>query len=117
MAATVHSQIDEAELARPSNLIDSTVIPLSRVKTGNKITILSFNARSINNKFDKIRYLVNTVDPTFFLVQETWGKNAQTDYSVHNYQKPEFKVRHSDKMNAGGGEGLFGLKLEFNTQD
>ena len=59
--------------------------------------ILSFNAQSINNKFQKIR----DVTQTLLCVLETWGKNPITDYSIKGYHKPENRCRKGN-MNSGG---------------
>ena len=85
------------------NLHESKVLSLNEVSNTDNVRILSFNARSINNKFSKIRDIVNHVFPEVVCVQETWGKNATTDYSIKGYHKPEFRTREGIGMNLGGG--------------
>jgi hypothetical protein len=64
------------------------------------------NAQSINNKFDKIRDLTLKINPIVLGIQEVWGKNESTDYSISNYHKPEIKARKGGN-NAGGGVGVW----------
>ena len=40
-------------------------------------------------------------------VQETWGRNPTTDYSIQGFHRPEFKLRTGEGMNLGGGIGLW----------
>ena len=68
---------------------------------------MSLNARSINNKFQKIRDIVHDLAPSILCIQETWGKNSTTDYSIKGFHKPVFKVRNSQGMNAGGGVAIW----------
>ena len=39
-------------------------------------------------------------------IQETWGKNVSTDYSIRGYSKPDIVARNGN-MNAGGGGGIW----------
>ena len=103
---------DEVEGHGPINLVQSSYVNLHDYKKNDSISILSINARSINNKFQQLRNLVGIVGPTVFCVQETWGKNAITDYSISGYQKPEISARIGN-MNAGGGVGMW---LKNNTE-
>ena len=68
---------------------------------------MSLNARSINNKFQKIRDIVHDFAPSALCIQETWGKNSTTDYSIKGFHKPSFKVRNAQVMNAGGGVAIW----------
>ena len=70
---------------------------------GGKFSITSLNARSVNNKFQKIRDAVHKIDPSILCIQETWGQNSSTDYSIKGFHKPIMVVRKSKGMNAGGG--------------
>ena len=70
---------------------------------GGKFSIMSLNARSVNNKFQKIRDAVHKIDPSVLCIQETWGQNSSTDYSIKGFHKPIMSVRKSKGMNAGGG--------------
>ena len=45
--------------------------------------------------------------PSVLCIQETWGKNSTTDYSINGFHKPVFKVRNSKGMNAGGGVAIW----------
>ena len=64
---------------------------------------MSLNARSVNNKFKKIREAVHKIDPSILCIQETWGQNSSTDYSIKGFHKPIMIVRKSKGMNVGGG--------------
>ena len=99
--------IDDAALLQPTRLIDSKVYIPSEVQKSENFRLLSINARSINNKLDQLRRLATQLEPTFLLVQETWGKNPTTDYSINGYVKPEFNVRSSDNLHAGGGVAIW----------
>ena len=60
----------------------------------------------MNNKFQKIRDLTQSIKPVCLAIQETWGKNNTTDYSIRGYHKPDISTRKGT-MNAGGGVGLW----------
>ena len=90
-----------------SNLHESSKLSLNEVNKTDNVRLLSFNARSINNKFLKIRDIASHIFPEVLCIQETWGKNATTDYSIQGYHKPEFAVRAGDGMNLGGGVGAW----------
>ena len=98
---------EEDEVYLPSNLYESRILSLDDIATGNKVRVLSFNARSINNKFPKIREITTKIFPEVLCIQETWGKNEATDYSIKGYHKPEFKVRPGAGMNLGGGVAVW----------
>ena len=76
-------------------------------KNTHELLIMSLNARSINNKFQKIRDIVHDLVPSVLCIQETWGKNSTTDYSIKGFHKPIFKVRNAQGMNAGGGVAIW----------
>jgi len=73
----------------------------------NLFKVLSLNAQSINNKFESIRQLTADISPSILAIQETWGKNVTTEYSIKGYHKPEIVARKGDGMNLGGGIGLW----------
>jgi exonuclease III len=78
------------------------------IERTNDFKILSLNARSINNKFQKIRDLTHGIDADILCIQETWNTNNGTDYSIAGYHKPELKTRimSGEKAN-GGGVGIW----------
>jgi len=82
---------------------ESRTIDLEAFRKNEYFKIASFNSRSINNKFQKIRDMTHTIAPVVLCVQETWGKNKTTEYSIRGYHKPEFSVRQGESMNLGGG--------------
>ena len=82
---------------------ESRYIELQQFQASNKLSIMSLNAQSINNKFQKIRDATHKIAPVALCIQETWGKNKTTDYSIRGYHKPEFVVRKGESMNLGGG--------------
>jgi exonuclease III len=78
-----------------------------------KISVLSLNAQSINNKFQVIRDVTYQIQPIILAIQEIWGKNDSTDYSISSYHKPEMRARAGGN-NAGGGVGIWIRKdLDF----
>ena len=101
--ALVAGMKDEDKGGTIANLHESKILTLNEVNKNDNVCILSFNARSINNKFSKIREITSKIFPQVLCIQETWGKNATTDYSIQGYHKPEFKVRDGEGMNLGGG--------------
>ena len=76
-------------------------------KNTHELLRMSLNARSINSKFQKIRDIVHDLAPSVLCIQETWGKNSTTDYSIKGFHKPVFQVRNSKGMNAGGGVAIW----------
>ena len=90
----------------PINLRESRLLTVDEIKSTNAIRILSFNAQSMNNKFQKIRDVTQAIKPTVLAIQETWGKNESTDYSIRGYHKPHTTARKGT-MNAGGGVGIW----------
>ena len=65
------------------------------------------NAQSINNKLQKIRDLTHTCKPTIVAIQETWGRNSLTDYSIKGFYPSVIQPRKGDSMNIGGGVGIW----------
>ena len=47
--------------------------------------------------------MTHKTSPVVLCIQETWGKNTSTDYSIRGYHKPEFCVRKGESINLGGG--------------
>ena len=56
----------------------------------------------MNNKFQEIRDIFHYIGPSVLCLQEGWGKNEQTDYSIRNYQQPNILARPGVSMNLGG---------------
>ena len=98
----------------PINLIPSRQILISDLKKSQEHKILSLNAQSMNNKFQKIRDMVQLCNPTALYIQETWGRNPTTDYSIRGYHKPEIKTREGN-MNSGGGVGVWAVSYTHLT--
>ena len=97
---------EEEEEERSVNFRESRLLTVDQIKLSKSTRILSFNAQSMNNKFQKIRDITQTVKPTVLALQETWGKNSSTDYSIRGYSKPDIVARNGN-MNAGGGVGIW----------
>ena len=97
---------EEEEEELPINFRESRLITADQVKESKSTRILSFNAQSMNNKFQKIRDITQTIKPTILALQETWGKNSSTDYSIRGYSKPDIVARKGN-MNAGGRVGIW----------
>ena len=88
---------------------------ISDLKKSPEHKILSLNAQSINNKFQKLRDMVQSCNPTVLCIQEMWGRNPTTDYSIRGYHKPEIKTRKGN-MNSGGGVGIWVREdIDFET--
>ena len=98
--------VDEEKGTGPINLKESRQLTVEEVKQTNNFSVLAFNAQSMNNKFQKIRDVTQAIKPSVLAIQETWGKNDTTDYSIRGYHKPEISTRKGN-MNAGGGVGLW----------
>ena len=99
---------EEEEGEAPINLRESRSMTIDEIKDSKATLMLDFNAQSMNNKFQKIRDIMQKVNPTVLAIQETWGKNESTEYYIRGYHKPEFRTR-KENMNAGGGVGLWAL--------
>ena len=106
MVGAVERNDDEENGTTPINLRLSKYLAVDEIKSSDNIRILSFNAQSMNNKFQKIRDITQHIKPIAVAIQETWGKNHTTDYSIRGYHKPEICTRKGN-MNAGGGVGLW----------
>jgi exonuclease III len=77
-------------------------------RNNGNMTILSLNAQSINNKFQRLRDFTHRIDASVLCIQETWNTNNTTDYSVKGYQKPYLVTRNSmGSSKNGGGIGLW----------
>jgi hypothetical protein len=90
----------------PINLKESEYILEDNIQSNSHISILSLNVQSMNNKFDKLRNIADKIKPSLFCMQETWGKNDITDYSITDFHKPIIKCRKGG-MNSGGGVGIW----------
>ena len=84
---------EEEEEDRPVNFRESGLLTVDQVKVSKSTRVLSFNAQSMNNKFQKIRDITQTIKPTVLAIQETWGKNSSTDYSIRGYSKPDIAAK------------------------
>ena len=82
LAELGYSSDEDIDGGQPINLINSSYLIPKQTQSGKKLSILSMNAQSINNKLQKIRDLTHTCKPTIVAIQETWGKNSFTDYSI-----------------------------------
>jgi hypothetical protein len=76
----------------------------------NQFSSLSFNIRSLPNKFEAFTHLLTDLNHSSFKfsvlgLQELWS--VPFTMSIPGYSKLEYKVRESSKNNAGGGVGLF----------
>ena len=109
----------EAEAgARPQGLSASEYKTPMEVGQSNNFRVLSLNARSINNKFQKIRDLTQTICPSILCIQETWGKRPQVDYSIRGFQRPDFATRPGEGMNLGGGVAIWAqTAIKYETLD
>ena len=90
-----------------ASLTESNYITPNELSRTNNLTILSGNVRSINNKFQEIRDLTHNICPSVLCLQEIWGVNKITDYSIKHYHKPSLYSRPGTKMNLGGGVGIW----------
>ena len=97
---------DMEEEEVPINFRESSLYTIDQIKGSSSTRILAFNAQSMNNKFQKIRDTCQAIKPTVLALQETWGKNSSTDYSIRGYSKPDIVTRNGN-MNAGGGVGIW----------
>ena len=82
------------------------MLTVEQIKVSKSTRVLSFNAQSMNNKFQKIRDITQTLKPMVLAIQETWGENVSIDYSIRGYSKPDIVARNGN-MNAGGGVGIW----------
>ena len=57
-----------------TNLRESRSIQLQQYQASNKLSIMSLNAQSINDKFQQIRDATHKISPVVLCIQETWGK-------------------------------------------
>ena len=104
---------DEDEDAIPTTTTPSTYIG-SQCSDKDSFKVLSLNVQSMNNKFDAIRELARSTGASILAIQETWGRNPTTEYSITGYHKPVINTRGGGGMNQGGGVGLWVQKnLDF----
>ena len=68
--------------------IESKYKLLKDVRKSENFTVLFANVQSMNNKFQEIRDITHSVSPSVLCLQETWGKNSATDYSIRMYHQP-----------------------------
>jgi len=94
---------DEETSCRPTGWQDSSFLTPAELGRTDQFRVISLNARSINNKWQKIRDLISNCSPSIVCIQETWGKRPQVDYSVAGFHRTEFAVRTGNGMNLGGG--------------
>ena len=73
----------------------------------NIFRVLSLNVQSMNNKFDAIRAIADSTGTSILAIQEVWGQNPTTGYSIKGYHKPEIITRKTGGMNAGGGVAIW----------
>ena len=73
----------------------------------NIFRVLSLNVQSMNNKFDAIRAIADSTGTSILAIQEVWGQNITTGYSIKGYHKPEIITRKTGGMNAGGGVAIW----------
>ena len=67
---------EEEEEQLPINLKESRYIELEAFMATENNKILSFNAQSMNNKFQKIRDATQKIKPICLAIQETWGEKS-----------------------------------------
>ena len=48
----------------------------------NIFRVLSLNVQSMNNKFDAIRAIADSTGTSILAIQEVWGQNKTTGYSI-----------------------------------
>ena len=51
-------------------------------KDKNIFRVLSLNVQSMNNKFDAIRAIADSTGTSILAIQEVWGQNITTGYSI-----------------------------------
>ncbi len=88
---------------------DKKIFPfLSTAQTKNliqahKVSILSFNAQSLNNRISEINQIVKEIDyPSIITVSETWHPHA--NINLPNYHQPLIKTRSAKR---GGGVAIY----------
>ena len=82
----------------------------------NQFSILHLNIRSIANKFDYFKELLNSLDTTFKVIglTETW----LNDYNDDSFKLPKYEYIGSNRTNKkGGGVGIYVSKqLQYNIR-
>ena len=72
---------DDDDLIIPSRRVPSTYVG-SNCSDKKQFRVMSLNVQSMNNKFDTIRLLAETTGAPILALQETWGRNPTTEYSI-----------------------------------
>ena len=106
---------DDDDLIIPSRRVPSTYVG-SNCSDKKQFRVMSLNVQSMNNKFDAIRLLAETTGAPILALQETWGRNPTTEYSIKGYHRREIITRKGEGLNLGGRVGLWVSKsLDFET--
>ena len=80
-----------------------------KVKTSNLPTILNFNSRSINNKLDDLKQIVDDNNADIIIITETWiNANNETNHvNIIKHNNPGYEIisekRVRDDVSRGGG--------------
>lgn len=96
-------ELERSRLEQPINLVESEYILECNMTAAENFSVLSINAQSINNKFQRLRDITHQSCASILAVQETWGRNSLTDYSIRGYHTPVINTRVGVGMNLGGG--------------
>ena len=65
----------------------------------------------MSDKFDAIRAIADSTGTPILALQEVWGQNLTTGYSIKGYHKPEIITRKAGGMNADGGVAIWVKQL------
>jgi hypothetical protein len=89
---------------------------IAEMTNQNQFSILHLNIRSIANKFDYFKELLNSLDTTFKVIglTETW----LNDYNDDSFKLPKYEYIGSNRTNKkGGGVGIYVSKqLQYNIR-
>lgn len=77
--ALKNKQEEEHRQKRKTQLPQTIELSITQFKPETSFSIMSLNARSVNNKFQDIREVVHKLRLAVLCTQETWGENAGTD--------------------------------------
>ena len=77
------------------------------VNDENKLNILLLNARSLRNKIDELKALINTEEYDVIGVTETWTKTSSTDFTTEFDISGYNKILKERINNKGGGVILY----------
>ena len=91
----------------------------------NQFSLYSHNVRSLVNKFDDFKILIDTLNHNKFkfsviAVTEIWSIPPNNNFNIPGYSPLQFKVRNKigNKHNVGGGVGLWvDQKYSFENLD